>query len=202
MCGRFSLMIQLKDLQLEFDLEHIPTEFEPKSNIAPGSGVAVITNLHPNNLDFFYWGLIPSWAKDISIARKTFNARSETINEKPSFKNAFRRRRCLIPSTGYYEWKKTGAGKVPYLFSLREESIFSFAGLWEYWMDPTGNEVYSTTIITCPANEFAAEYHDRMPVILDRSTRNSWLEDRPLNELQNMLIPYPADGMQAVVAEI
>ena len=202
MCGRFSLMVQLSDLQLEFGLKVIPSSYTPSDNISPGSNIPVITNQNPDTLDYFYWGLVPSWAKDISIARNTFNARAETLSEKPSFKNAFKRRRCIIPATGYYEWKKTEMGKIPYLFTIKELSIISFAGLWEYWMDAKGNEIYSTTIITCPPNEYAAAFHDRMPVILKRDQRKILLGESSESELRSLLEPIHSDELKATPADL
>ncbi len=187
----------MKDL---LGLAEVPSELAPNENISPGEGVPVVTNGLKRSVDIFRWGLVPGWAKDISIGNKLINARAETLIEKPSFRNAFIRRRCLIPASGFYEWRQEGSRKQPYLFQLAEEKMFTFAGLWEYWQDNQGNELYSCTIITTEPNELLADYHNRMPVIFDSSTCWQWLEDKPVAELQTMLSPYPARQMAEPVA--
>jgi putative SOS response-associated peptidase YedK len=152
------------------------------------------------DVHLLHWGLIPFWAKDISIGMRMINARSETLQEKPSFRAAFRERRCLILADGFYEWRKPeskSAPKTPYRFSLKDNKPFAFAGLWETWSSPEREEIRSCTIITCPPNELVEQVHNRMPVILDSHTCWDWLQDRPLPELDEMLKPYPADKMQA-----
>lgn len=124
------------------------------------------------------------------------NARAETIAEKPSFKQAFARRRCLILADGFYEWKKEGNKKQPYLFQLQERKPFTFAGIWEHWQDRSGYEITSCAIITTTPNQILQEYHDRMPVILEESLRWRWLENAPISELQMMLKPYPDEEMK------
>lgn len=181
-------------------LEEVPAELTPNENISPGDGVAVVTDSVKRKIELFKWGLVPSWAKDISIGNKLINARAETLIEKSSFRNAFTRRRCLIPASGFYEWKQEGSRKQPYLFQLADRKAFTFAGLWEHWQDNQGNELYSCTIITTEPNPMVAEYHDRMPVIFDASTCWLWLENRPLPELQRMLTSYPADKMAVPVS--
>ncbi len=200
MCGRFSIDLSPKVMQLELDLEMFHPEVTFPPAYYPSSAIPVVIDAQRRNVEFFYWGLIPPWAKDVSIGRRMFNARSETLLEKPSFKNAFLRRRCLIPATGYYEWKTLGERKVPYYFSLNSTKAFFFAGLWEYWMDAAGNEVYSAAIITCAANMLVAQYHDRMPVILDRDHCWQWMEDRPAAELQQLLMPYDPEAMTVRMA--
>ncbi len=195
MCGKYSIGLSSKVLQLELDLEMIHPQVTFPEAYYPTSAIPVVINAHRRNLEFFYWGFVPSWAKDIKIGRKMFNARAETLTEKPSYRNAFLRRRCLIPATGYFEWKSSENRKVPYYFSLRNEKAFFFAGLWEYWMDAAGNEVYSAAIITCPANAIVARYHDRMPVILGLDRCWKWMEDRPPADLQQLLVPYDPEQM-------
>lgn len=180
-------------------LEEVPAELTPNENISPGDGIGVVTDSVKRKVEIFKWGLVPGWAKDISIGNKMINARAETLIEKPSFRNAFTRRRCLIPASGFYEWKQEGSRKQPYLFQLADRKAFTFAGLWEHWEDSQGNELLSTTIITTEPNPMLAEYHDRMPVILDTSTCWQWLENRPIPELQRMLAPYPAEKMAVPV---
>jgi putative SOS response-associated peptidase YedK len=137
----------------------------------------------------FRWGLIPSWAKDVSVGYKMINARAETIEEKPSFRVAFQRRRCLIPADGFYEWKIEDGHKYPYLFTLKDRKPFTFAGLWETWRSQEGGEINSCTIITTEPNSLVAQYHNRMPVILGYENRWRWLEERTKEELKAMLIP-------------
>lgn len=201
MCGRFTLFIPANELQLVFDFGNVPEEISQRTEFFPGSGVPVVVNEKTRDIDFYHWGLVPSWAKDVSIGKRMFNARCETLLEKPSFKKAFLRRRCLIPATSYYEWKQVGTRKVPYLFSILDEKAFMFAALWEYWMDSAGNEVYSTTIVTCEPDDPLKEYHFRMPVIFDRTICWQWMEDRPLNEISAMMKPYGADRMKIELAE-
>lgn len=175
MCGRFSLMVQLDELADELQLTVIPPAFAPKDQIPPGTGIAILTDARDRKLDYYYWGLIPSWAKDVTIGRKMFNARSETVLERPAFKRSFERRRALIPATSYYEWSAIGGTKEPYRFSLTDEKIFTFAGIWDYWMDAHGNEVYSASILTTAANSAVSPYHSRMPVIISRRERERWM---------------------------
>ncbi len=155
----------------------------------------MITNSVNPELQVMRWGLVPSWAKDPVIGYKTINARAETVAEKPSFRNAFIRRRCLIPASGFYEWLDVGGRKQPYKFTVTDQKLFAFAGLWEHWQGQHGNELTTCVIITTMPNRVVAQIHDRMPVILDREHYWEWLEDRPLPELQRMLVPYPAENM-------
>ncbi len=202
MCGRFTIMIQPEQLQLELDLGSISSSLIFMKDFYPGSGIPVVVNAESRDVELFYWGLVPSWAKDVSIGRKMFNARSETLLEKPSYKTSFLRRRCLIPASGFYEWKNTNGKKIPHYFSLKNENAFTFAGLWEYWMDAAGNELYSATIITCAANQLVLAYHDRMPVILNQENRWKWMEDRPIAELSSFLLPYESDQMQVQMLQM
>ncbi len=188
-------MYDPEELKDQLGLSEVPDELAPNGNISPGEGIAVVTDAVKRSVDIYKWGLVPSWAKDISIGNKLINARAETLSEKPSFRNAFSRRRCLIPASGFYEWRQEGARKQPYLFQLADHKAFTFAGLWEHWEDNQGNEIYSCTIITTVPNALLAQYHERMPVILDDSTRWQWLENRPQAEHQSMLIPYPVEKM-------
>jgi putative SOS response-associated peptidase YedK len=168
-----------------------PTQLLPILRIDPGRGLV---------LDAFRWGLIPSWAKDPGIGAKMINARGETVAEKPAFRAAFRRRRCLVPMMGFYEWKKAAAGKVPHYVRLLNAEVFGVAGLYEYWPGKDGAEpIESYAIITTDANEMMSKLHDRMPVILAEKDHAAWLDPRNENtgELQQLLKPYPADEMTA-----
>lgn len=200
MCGRFTLSVDPIDLQLEFQIPEMPAEWHPRYNIAPTQPVAVINDSKLRKIDFFHWGLVPGWAKDISIGSRMINARSETIMEKPSFKNAFIRRRCLILADGFYEWKRASDLKgapTPYRFTLRNKKPFAFAGLWERWQNSGGDELLSCTIITCPANSIVAPIHERMPVIFDSHTCWNWLEENDPKRLQSMLVGYAPELLQA-----
>lgn len=193
MCSRFALAVKPSELQLAFDLDYVPAALNPTENYFPGKGIPAVINAAERVVEILYWGLIPPWAKDISIAKHTFNARCETLLEKASFKEAFVRRRCLIPATAYYEWKTANDRKIQYKFSLKYAKVFMLAGLWEYWVDANGNEVYSAAVVTCPAGNGLESYHSRMPVVFDRDNAWQWMEDRPLSELKTMMQPVGAE---------
>ena len=166
MCGRFTQRKTEKQLVTRFPVTEILFDTSPRYNIAPTQYIPAIVQADSRQLVGFRWGLIPSWAKDAKIASNLINARSETLEEKPSFRTPFQKRRCLIPTDGWYEWKKEGAGKQPYFFHRRDDELFAFAGLWEEWKSPEGELIQTCTIITTEANELAADFHHRMPVIL------------------------------------
>jgi putative SOS response-associated peptidase YedK len=198
MCGRFTLFLDAETLQDEFGLAEVQPEYGPHYNLAPTQPVAVITNAQNRRMDFMRWGLVPYWAKDPSIGSKMINARSETIQEKPSFKNAFQKRRCLIPADGFYEWLRGVPGKstsTPFYFHLANRGPFAFAGLWEFWKSPEGEELRTCTIITTSANELVAKVHERMPVILTGDNMNAWLLPAPSDQLMALLKPYPPELM-------
>lgn len=205
MCGRFTLTIDPAMLREAFPWLQIPkgANFSPRFNIAPSQPVAVVANDGQKQLDFFNWGLIPSWAKDSTIGSRLINARAETVAEKPSFRTAFRRRRCLILADGFYEWKPNpnGKGKTPIYIRITDTKAFSFAGLWEIWIPPggDGSEVRSCTIITTRPNTFMAPIHNRMPVILPPEAYDAWLESGEISakQLTPLLQPYPAEAMTA-----
>ena len=144
------------------------------------------------------WGLVPSWAKDPKIGNRMINARSETVTEKPSFRTSFKRRRCLIPADGFYEWKREGKAKKPMLITANPGGLFAFAGLWETWKQPDGSWLLTCAIITTSANEFMKSIHDRMPVILPREAEASWLdpEEQDTAMLSELLLPYDSDRME------
>ena len=181
MCGRFSLTRSGEEVAEFFNLSEVP-EIEPRHNIAPSQSISVVTQARQSGDRVYHtktWGLIPGWSKDPTIGRKLFNARSETVAEKPSFRNAFQKRRCLIVADGFYEWQKQPGErtKQPYRFELGSRSLFAFAGLWERWKDPeTGDATYSCTILTTAANETVAPIHHRMPVILPTEAYDEWLD--------------------------
>jgi putative SOS response-associated peptidase YedK len=171
----------------------------PRYNIAPTQPVLAIANDHPDRVAHFRWGLIPSWAKDASIGSRLINARAETLAEKPAFRTALRRRRCLVPADGFFEWRMSGKSKTPMYFRLKTGGLFAFAGLWDVWHGPDGSEIPSCTLITGQPNELVKPIHDRMPVILPSEHYEQWLnpgEQEPA-ALHAMLVPYPASEMEA-----
>lgn len=200
MCGRFTLSYKTKELQMALGLPESKLDWQPRYNIAPSQPIAAILDGETKKIEFLRWGLVPGWAKDIEIGNRLINARSETIMEKPSFKNAFARRRCLILADGFYEWKKSavkGVSSQPYYFFLEDRMPFAFAGIWEIWQSPEGGELWSTAIITCDANDIVKPVHDRMPVVFDKNQMFDWLEDRPQKELVEMMQPYPEEKMNS-----
>ncbi len=201
MCGRFVLFASPDMLQAEFDLAAPPTGLTPRYNIAPTQPVAVIANKGERSIEMFTWGLIPSWAKERSIGSRMINARAETLAEKPAFRAAFRKRRCLIVADGFYEWKKEGTGKTPMFIRLASQRPFAFAGLWEYWQPPGAEPVLSCTIITTDANALVSPIHDRMPVILPASAYDLWLDPAPREPaaLMALLHPFEDEPMEAIV---
>lgn len=201
MCGRFTLTVDPADLQDLFGLsEPPPHDLVPRYNIAPSQPVAVIANADQRKLELFKWGLIPSWAKDSKIGYRLINARAETLAEKPSFRTALKRRRCLILADGFYEWKKDGKNKTPMYIQLNDGTPFAFAGLWETWKGPDDTLIKSCTIITTDANALLKEIHDRMPVILPDKAWPLWLtpEELPAEKTLPLLKPFAASRMKAV----
>jgi putative SOS response-associated peptidase YedK len=199
MCGRFVLTVDPDQVQLAFNLTDMPPTWAPRFNIAPSQPIALITNEQPQALTFHRWGLIPSWAKDPKIGYKMINARSETAAEKPSYRAAFKRRRCLIPADGFFEWQKRDGGKVPMFIHLTDQTVFAFAGLWEIWYSPEGDELRTATILTTEPNDFMAKIHNRMPVILERKDYEQWLapDDQRANDLMPLMKPYDSEKMAA-----
>jgi putative SOS response-associated peptidase YedK len=201
MCGRFTLTVDPAQLQDAFPWLNVPDDIKPRYNVAPTQPVAVVPNTGENKLDFFIWGLIPHWAKDPSIGNRMINARSETLAEKPSFRVAYRRRRCLILSDGFYEWQRNpdGKTKTPMYIRMATKRPFAFAGLWERWTPPDGSEVFSCTIITTQPNEFLKPIHNRMPVILPPEAYELWLDpsEKGPNDLQHLLIPFDSPSLES-----
>jgi putative SOS response-associated peptidase YedK len=203
MCGRFTLTLDPSQLQDLFGLTGTPPpEWAPRYNIAPTQPVAAII-LNENSqreLTHFQWGLIPSWSKDPAMGSRMINARAETIREKPAFRAALKRRRFLIPANGLYEWQKTGKGKTPMYITLKDDSPFAIAGLWEQWRSPQEDAIRSCTLITTMPNSFMEKIHDRMPAILNPKDYDRWLApgELPEMDLHHLLSPYPASAMKAI----
>ncbi|MBW4420436.1 MAG: SOS response-associated peptidase [Myxacorys californica WJT36-NPBG1] len=194
MCGRFSLAQSAESIAETFQLSAVP-EWQPRYNIAPTQTIpAIVQTLEQQDRTFktLRWGLIPSWAKDESIGSKLINARAETIAEKPAFRDAFRRRRCLILADGFYEWKTQSGQKQPFYFQLESHRPFAFAGLCEQRGAAGGALLETCTIITTDANQSSATIHHRMPVILDPDEYDRWLDPRvtQTDELRSLLDPY------------
>jgi len=196
MCGRFQLSVKGKQISERFNVEVFDELYKPNYNCAPSQKLPVITNDKPDELSFFQWGLIPFWAKDPKIGFRNINTRSETISEKPSFRNAFKKRRCLIPANGFYEWTKDN-DKTPFRIFLKNEQLFAIAGIWETWKDAENRIINSFSIITTGANSLVADIHNRMPVILKPEDEDSWLMETDETLLNSLLIPYSAGRMEA-----
>ena len=196
MCGRYSFAVVDDLIEERFGVRVRTAIYKARYNCAPGQNLAVIANSNPQELAFFHWGLIPFWAREKSIGYKMINAKSETITEKPSYKNAFRSRRCLVPADSFFEWKKEPE-KVPYRILMKDERPFSMAGIWDHWTSPEGELINSFSILTIAPNNLMKDIHDRMPVILERSDEEHWLSPLSDPELLSLLKPYPAEKMKA-----
>ena len=195
MCGRYTLTVPVDRLAVEFGLDEVRTEVSPNFNVAPTQEVAaIVAESGGRRLGMLRWGLVPSWADDPGIGGRMINARSETAPEKPSFRGAFRRRRCLIPADGFYEWRREDGGKQPFYIRMNDGRPFAFAGLWESWND---GEVRSCAILTTSANALVGEVHERMPVILPAEEPDAWLDpEAERQELVSLLRPYPGDDLE------
>ncbi|MDD1682688.1 MAG: SOS response-associated peptidase [Methanoregula sp.] len=199
MCGRYSL-ICIDDLGNRFRVFDPMMGARSRFNVAPGNEMPVIVRSDRNHLAIMRWGLIPRWTKDIHAAKALINARAETLAEKPAFRVLLSTHRCLVPASGFFEWKKEGKKKIPYYIRLSGSPLFSFAGLYDQWRNPEGVTVSTYTIVTCDANHLVAPLHDRMPVILSPQGEDRWLDTCPLphGEVKKILVPYPAGLMEAI----
>ena len=211
MCGRYTIRL----LQPIIDMFGfpLPDDFPPRYNVAPTEDVPVVRaggSPEVRRLDLLHWGLVPSWAQDPSIGNRMINARAETAAQRPAFRDAIRRRRCLVPADGFYEWKKlpdagasagkkkTAVRKQPYLFRMKNDRPFAFAGIWDTWRHG-GEKLESFTILTTSPNELVARVHDRMPVIIAPEDYARWLDpERNATDVQDLLGPYAAEEMEAV----
>ncbi len=201
MCGRYTLTADLKTVAERFATPPPPPELAscaPRYNIAPTQNVIVVGDDGRRFITQMRWGLIPSWAKDPSIGNRMINARAETLAEKPSYKTALRKQRCLIPADGFFEWQKQAGVKQPVRIILKSKEPFGFAGLWDLWLSPEGEAIQSCTIVTVPANQLLQSVHDRMPAILTRESEAVWLDPR-IHEPEDLLAvlkPYPSELME------
>jgi len=205
MCGRFTLKADIETIAKVFHVKPslAVSEITPRYNIAPTQEVVSILSNGASHLEALRWGLIPSWAKDETIGNKMINARAETLAEKPSFKRLLRSKRCLVVADGFYEWRKEAGSKAktPMYITMKIGQPFAFAGLWDLWNSPDGQQVRSCTIITTQPNTLMESIHDRMPVILSPDASEQWLETSLHDEhaLTSLLVPYPAEEMAARV---
>ena len=199
MCGRYSLISDLGELAKRYEFDGDELALEPAYNVAPTQNVLTVVGGETRRGGFMRWGLIPWWAKNASIGSRMINARAETVSEKPAFRDALRRRRCLVLADGFYEWQRTGAARRPMRVVMRSGEPFAFAGLWSVWRDPDGNRIPSCAIITTTANDLLSPIHDRMPVVLPKHMEDFWL-DRTIDDLATLtsvLTSYPDDAMEA-----
>jgi putative SOS response-associated peptidase YedK len=197
MCGRFALLTDLSVVIASFDVREVACEYRPGSGITPGRQVAAVIHDGGNRLVGLQWGLVPAWVRNPSIGKRLFNARAETVAEKPSFRNAFRKGRCLIVADGFYEWRKEGKTKKPFYFHLKSGRPFGFAGLYERWESPDHQPVMTCAIITTEPNALIEPIHDRMPVIMPKEREGFWLDTENQNRiaLLSLLRPYPSGEM-------
>lgn len=203
MCGRYSLYADYRTLLERFEIEETAVEesaYATSYNIAPSQEVlAVVNDGTKNRLGFLKWGLVPPWAKDEKVGYKMINARAETAAEKPSFRQAFKKKRCLVIADSFYEWRRTDEGKTPMLIKLKRGEPFAFAGLWESWKSPEGKVVNSCTILTTKSNELMGTIHDRMPVVLSKEGEKIWLDPKVQDPdvLGELLTAFDSKEMEA-----
>lgn len=209
MCGRYGF-IPGKNFYKRFKIDKYSGQLKPVYNAAPGMKMPVIIRQSPNQAIEMKWGLVPNWAKDPRIGYKMINARAETLESRPAFRSLLHTKRCLVPANGFYEWEHKGKTRTPYYIKLKDNEMFTFAGLYDTWKDAEGKMIMSYTIITTDSNPLVAKIHDRMPVILKTDLEDKWLgeekrcetgdvrcEKRGIDELLAMLKPYPEGEMQA-----
>jgi putative SOS response-associated peptidase YedK len=199
MCGRFTLHHSTEDVAERFAVEQLALGLTPAYNIAPSQPIATILQRQSRTLEKFKWGLVPAWAKDPAIGNRMINARAESASEKPAFRDAIRRRRCLVPASGYYEWRRSGPVRVPMYVHMKDQRPFAMAGLWEEWAAPGGAILRSVAIVTTEPNPFAATIHHRMPAIIDVASEEAWLDPtiEDVARVTSFLKPYAGDDLQA-----
>lgn len=205
MCGRYSLTRpeDARDLLAPvLDDTALPAELGPRYNIAPTQTLPIVANRTRRVVELARWGLVPSWVDDPSIGNRLINARGESLGEKPAFRDAFARRRCLVPADGFYEWQPAGKRKQPYFIHPAPRRAFAFAGLWDRWRETDGTWLISFTIVTCAANPLIARLHDRMPVVVAPEDHERWLTREPLEPDVLADIIAPADPTGWVVEPV
>ena len=197
MCGRYTIIeIDVKEFKKRYGVTKVPDNLRSNYNVTPQQNVLAILNETPKELSLVHWGLIPSWAKEINTKYSMINARAETITEKPAYRGIIKRKRCLIVADSFYEWKKVEGAKHPHRILMKDEGLFSFAGVWDHW-ECDGNEVNSCSIITTAPNAMMQNIHDRMPVILDQDHEQEWLSDINIDRVVELLKPYNEKNMKA-----
>ncbi|WP_313432708.1 SOS response-associated peptidase [Siminovitchia terrae] len=203
MCGRFTLTATFPEIIDRFEIQNLFDEdlYSPNYNVAPSQNVLAVINDGTNNrLGYLRWGLIPYWTNDPKIGYKMINARAETLTEKPSYRNAYKKRRCLVLADSFYEWKRhADKSKTPMRIKLKSDDLFAMAGLWETWESPDSKSIHSCTVITTKPNELVKDIHDRMPVILKPEDESVWLDKSitDTDRLNDLLVPLPEDRMEA-----
>jgi putative SOS response-associated peptidase YedK len=197
MCGRYSLIF-IDDLGNRFRVFNPMIGSRSRFNVAPGNEMPVIIRNDKNELVMMKWGLVPHWVKDMKSAQRPINARAENLSEKPSFTGLLANHRCLVPASGFFEWKKEGSKRIPFYFHLPDSPLFAIAGLYDQWADPEGNLLNTFTIITTPPNDVVAKIHNRMPAVLLPGNEDRWLSDLTLDEsdLNDILAPFPGEKME------
>jgi putative SOS response-associated peptidase YedK len=195
MCGRYSLIVT-DDLGARFRVHDPLLGLRSQFNVTPGREMPVVHDGAEWRMECMLWGLVPFWAKDASIGRRLINARAETVAEKPAFRNSFAKKRCLVPASGFYEWKGERGEKAPFYYRLEDGGHFAFAGLYDVWHDPAGGERKTFIILTTESNALVGEVHDRMPVLLHREDEGAWLDgESDPSLLKRLLAPFPAPEM-------
>jgi len=198
MCGRFALSIQTKDIEKLLPEGTVNVTLKPRYNICPSQLLVSTINDDKRELNYLFWGLIPSFAKDNSMAMKMINSRAESLLEKPTYKHLIMRKRCVIYASGFYEWWGQGREKQPYYVKMRNDEPFTFAGLWDSWQSPDGSQIDTASIITTEPNELIQKIHHRMPVILPPEARFEWLKhsNQNISYLHKLLMPYNSAEME------
>jgi len=200
MCGRYTLSAGHEALARAFlaeFAEELKSLWQPRYNISPGSGIVAVyedRDKGGKKAEVFHWGLVPSWAKDANIGYKLTNARSETIKQKPSYRDAFRYRRCLVPASGFYEWDRSVFPRQPYYFYPGKDQFMAIAGIWEHWLHPSGSEILSVSLITTESNDLVGKIHNRMPVIVPPDSWDKWLSTGNVKATGLSALMAPADN--------
>jgi putative SOS response-associated peptidase YedK len=199
MCGRFSLLAHQELIRERFGIEEFEFDIEPRYNIAPTQKIATVIRDPITKAVGMRWGFIPFWAKDMKIGNKMINSRAETVAESKVFKHAFQKKRCLILTTGFYEWKKTDDGKIPMHIRMESNPVFAFAGIYSHWKSPSDSIITSCSIITTTPNELMQPIHNRMPVILKPDDESIWLDPEfdDVEALKRLLVPYSEEVLEA-----
>jgi putative SOS response-associated peptidase YedK len=197
MCGRYTLAGNMVNLEKHFKAKLLGEKNPTSYNISPTQLSPVVLNTTPNELRFETWGLVPFWTKPDEKPRPLFNSRSDTLLSKPAFKRYLQHKRCLIPATGFYEWKSEGKIKQPYYIRLKSQELFAFAGIWEVYANEDAEVIHTYSIITTEPNELMSKIHSRMPVILAAEHEQDWLTDSNISRLSTLMIPYDTDMMEA-----